>query len=153
MEVFKAKTEKKNIIKQFLCSFISNKKLKLNKSIKESFALVETTKKEDLQIQEEEDEEYLDEKLDISNEMFKYSANINELPVEIICQIFNFLEVSERKNASLVCKKWRYAFLNTHFLNDVLIKASNCLFISRPSSSTVIQKSNLKNFKYIYINR
>jgi hypothetical protein len=147
MEVFKDKSQKKGIIKRFLSNFTSQKKLKQTKSINESFVLVETTKKELLQVQEED---YLDDQLD-TNEMFNYSANIetniNELPVEIICQIFSYLEVSERKNASLVCKKWRYAFLNTHFLNDVLIKANNCLFISRPSSSTVIQKSNHKNLK------
>jgi hypothetical protein len=143
MEIFKDKSQKKGIIKRFLSNFTSQKKLKLTKSINESFVLVETPKKELL---ESKEEEYLDDQLD-TNEMFNYSANINELPVEIICQIFSYLEVSERKNASLVCKKWRYAFLNTHFLNDVLIKANNCLFISRPSSSTVIQKSNHKNLK------
>ena len=72
MEVFKDKSQKKGIIKRFLSNFTSQKKLKQTKSINESFVLVETTKKELLQVQEED---YLDDQLD-TNEMFNYSANI-----------------------------------------------------------------------------
>ena len=63
---------------------------------------------------------------------------INSLPVELICKIMCYLDFSDRKNASLVCKKWRSAFFESCFLKSVLFKANNQLFFlaNRPSSSS-----------------
>ena len=66
------------------------------------------------------------------------NTHIDSLPVEILCKIMDCLEFSDRKNASLVCRKWRNAILESYFLKDILIKANNHLLVSsRPSSSVV----------------
>ena len=61
--------------------------------------------------------------------------HIDSLPIEILCKIMDYLEFNDRKNASLVCKKWRNSILESYFLKDILIKANNHLLLSRPSSS------------------
>ncbi|CAF0730981.1 unnamed protein product [Brachionus calyciflorus] len=63
-------------------------------------------------------------------------SEIDALPNEIICKIFDYLDFCDRKNASLVSKKWRHAFLESYYLKNIMIKANNQLFLSnRPSSS------------------
>lgn len=67
---------------------------------------------------------------------------INSLPIELICKIMCSLDFSDRKNASLVCKKWRSAFFESCFLKNVLFKANNQLFFlaNRPPSSSASLK-------------
>lgn len=137
----------KSVFKRISAFISSGKNVKQSKALNETFILVEKTQFFD------ESREQTNE-LNASDDMLSYQNNsvcyddygINALPVEIICQIFSFLAVPERKNASLVCKKWRYAFLNNQFLSDILIKANNHLFISRPTSSASLKKSNQKSF-------
>ena len=74
------------------------------------------------------------------------TTSIENLPLEIICKILDYLEFSERKNASLCCKKWRNAFMESYYLKDILIKANNHLFLSdRPPSSTTSSLTNSKH--------
>lgn len=75
------------------------------------------------------------------------SFSPNHLPIELICKIIEYLDVNDRKNASLVCKRWRSAFLAGNFLCDVLVKANNNLFLHhRPESA---QDVSLKINEYI----
>lgn len=70
-------------------------------------------------------------------------VGINSLPIEILNKIFDYLDFGDRKNASLVCKKWRNAYLES-FLGDIMIKANNHLFVSsRPSSSNMYSSLSL----------
>lgn len=62
--------------------------------------------------------------------------SLNNLPLELVCKIISFLDLNDRKSASMVCKKWRYAFFESNCMHDVLVKANNVLFVSnRPSSN------------------
>ena len=73
-------------------------------------------------------------------------TTIESLPIELVCKIIDYLEFSDRKNASLVCKKWRNAFLESYFLKDILVKANNHLFLSnRPPSSRLPSANSTKN--------
>lgn len=64
-------------------------------------------------------------------------TSIESLPIELLCKIIDYLDFNDRRNASLVCKKWRSAFLESYYLKDIMIKANNHLFLSsRPSSSS-----------------
>lgn len=58
------------------------------------------------------------------------TIGLGHLPIELVCKIIGYLELNDRKNASLVCKRWRAAFLAGNFLSDVLVKANNNLFVS-----------------------
>lgn len=64
------------------------------------------------------------------------SSPIQNLPTEIIYKIFNFLSFSERKSASMVCKKWRNHFLESYYFKNIMVKANNQLFVSNRPSST-----------------
>lgn len=78
-------------------------------------------------------------------------TTIDDLPIEIICKIIDYLEFNERKNASLVCKKWRNAFLESYYLKDIMVKANNHLFVSnRPLSASVnkLPPLNLSHSKH-----
>jgi hypothetical protein len=89
-----------------------------------------------------------DEKINHSepNSLTSTSTTIENLPLEIICKVLDNLPFSERKNASLCCKKWRNAFMESYYLKDILIKANNHLFLSnRPSSSSTSSLTNSKH--------
>ena len=139
---------KKNNIFKRISAFISlGKNVKTRKTINETFLLVETHSF----VQQDEISNETEDMLNYQNNSVSYdNYGINTLPIEILCQVFSYLEVSERKNASLVCRKWRFAFLNTNFLSDVLIKANNYLFISRPTSSASVKKQNQKNIRLLF---
>lgn len=63
------------------------------------------------------------------------SSSIQNLPTEIIYKIFSFLSFSEKKSASMVCKKWRNYFLESYCFKNITVKANNQLFVgSLPSS-------------------
>ncbi|RNA11116.1 F-box LRR-repeat 13-like isoform X2 [Brachionus plicatilis] len=65
------------------------------------------------------------------------NSPIQNLPTEIVCKIFDFLSFSEKKNASMVCKKWRDYFLESYYFKNIMVKANNHLFVSnRPNSSS-----------------
>ena len=65
------------------------------------------------------------------------SASFEALPVEILCKEVDYLEPSERQDVSHVCKRWRRALLESYYLKDMVVKASNGLFLSpRPSTAT-----------------
>jgi len=76
--------------------------------------------------------------LDYSNETELSSIKtFEDLPIEILCKIFDYLDFNERKRVSMVCKKWRNAFLDSFSVNNVIIKVNNNLFKStRPTSSS-----------------
>jgi hypothetical protein len=67
--------------------------------------------------------------------------SISILPVEILEKIFQYLEFYDRMNASVCCKQWRVVFLHFQFLDNVIVKANNSMFTSRPMSSQNTQKS------------
>ena len=50
---------------------------------------------------------------------------ILHLPTEIICLIMSFLNLNDRKNASLISKRWRSSFQEDFMLKDIVIKG-NC---------------------------
>lgn len=65
------------------------------------------------------------------------NSPIQNLPTEIICKIFDFLSFGEKKNASMVCKKWRDYFLKSYYFKNITVKANNHLFVNnRPNSSS-----------------
>lgn len=68
---------------------------------------------------------------DIEQQTEEENMEIYQLPVELICKIMSYLELNDRKNASLVCKHWRWAFLASGFLGDVVVKANNNLFVNQ----------------------
>ena len=68
-------------------------------------------------------------------------VSINYLPVELICKIFDYLTYNERKNASLVNKKWRSAHLQCLEMNRVVLKANNNLFLSQRPQLTATTTS------------
>lgn len=55
------------------------------------------------------------------------SQYVLNLPVEIICLIMSFMNLNDRKNASLISKKWRNSFEESFMLKDVVVKANNNL--------------------------
>lgn len=59
----------------------------------------------------------------------------NNLPIELICKIFEYLDYSQAKTASLVCKKWRGAFIHSSQMQSIILKASNSLFGTNRLSS------------------
>jgi hypothetical protein len=63
---------------------------------------------------------------------YEQSSNgaINRLPFELICKIFEFMSVNQAKQASALCKKWRYAFFESVKMNQTIFKANNTLFVS-----------------------
>ena len=65
-----------------------------------------------------------------NNEDKEDNIEISQLPIELICKIMDYLELNDRKNASLVCKHWRWSFLASGFLSEVIVKANNNLFVS-----------------------
>ncbi len=139
---------KENTIFKRISAFISSgKNVKIRKSLNETFLLVD---QDHQSVQRDELSNKADDMLSYQNNSVLYNYGIDTLPLEIICKIFSYLEVSERKNASLTCKKWRFAFLNTNFLSDVLIKANNYSFISRPSSSATLKNVNQKSIRFLF---
>lgn len=73
----------------------------------------------------------------LSTESFEDPAtiNLNNFPIELICKIISYLDFNDKKNASQVCKRWRFAFFTSNFLSHALVKANNNLFVSyRPHS-------------------
>lgn len=71
-------------------------------------------------------------------EKFKFDetrVSISILPVEILEKIFQHLDFYDRMNASVCCKQWRIVFIHSQFLENVIVKANNNLFTSRPMSS------------------
>ena len=140
---------KKNNFFRRISAFISSgKNAKTRKALNETFLLVE---KNQLFVQQDQILNETEDMLSYQNNSVSYdNYGINTLPIEILCQVFSYLQVSERKNASLVCKKWRFAFLNTNFLSDVLIKANNYVFISRPTSSASVKKQNQKSIRLLF---
>jgi hypothetical protein len=79
--------------------------------------------------------------------------SFEDLPIEILCKIFDYLDFDERKRVSTVCKKWRNAFLDSFSVNNVIIKVNNNLFKSnRPmtsSQSSLSLKEPTKSFQTI----
>jgi hypothetical protein len=72
------------------------------------------------------------------------TCSMHDLPLEIICKIFDYMDYSEAKNASLVCKRWRNAHLESQLMRSVVMKANNSLFVSyRPASAINSNNSSL----------
>lgn len=85
-------------------------------------------------------------KLGEEDEAVDEQLGLAHLPIELVCKIIGYLELNDRKNASLVCKRWRAAFLAGNFLTDVLVKANNNLFVSmnnRPETASASARGDL----------
>lgn len=53
------------------------------------------------------------------------SKTIIDLPTELICHIMSYLNKNDRKNASLISKKWRLSYKNASILKNIKIKAND----------------------------
>jgi hypothetical protein len=67
----------------------------------------------------------------------KNEIAFEKLPIELIAHIMSFLKFNEKKNVSLVCKRWREAFLQGGSLDSALIKVSNQMLPSSASSTSI----------------
>lgn len=61
------------------------------------------------------------------------TIKINDLPIEILSKIFTFLKVRHRKNAALVCTKWRNATRCPSFYRT--LKLHDGLYLDEPPLS------------------
>jgi hypothetical protein len=64
----------------------------------------------------------LTQRISSSSSKLKQDSLILHLPTEIICLIMSFLNLNDRKNASLISKRWRSSFEEGFMLKDIVVK-------------------------------
>jgi hypothetical protein len=114
------------------------------RKIRESFEFVDFSQENtEYQIDQVMNDHENDSSERMSIDHSNFNVSVHDLPIEIICKIFDYLDYSQSKSASMVCKKWRHAHLESLLMKSVILKANNNLFIScRPVSASTSSKTN-----------
>ena len=77
----------------------------------------------------------------------KEESPILHLPIEIICLIMSYLNLNDKKNASLISRRWRNSFEEGFMLKEIVVKGNENLIMKATNNEKLYEKAVNLEFK------